>query len=103
MAPTTSGASTSVASKDSTRVAYWQTGKGPPLVLVHGTAADHTRWAPILTKLQERFTVFAMDRRGRGGIGDAAGYHVAGQFADLAPGVGDVAGRPHAAPFLRTT
>src|SRR5216683_633653 len=92
MAPTTSGASTSVASKDSTRVAYWETGKGPPLVLVDGTAADHTRWAPILTKLQERFTVFAMDRRGRGGSGDAADYVLEREFDDIAAVVDTVAG-----------
>src|SRR5258708_25071707 len=98
MAPTTSGASTSVASKDSTRVAYWQTGKGPPLVLVHGTAADHTRWAPILTKLQERFTVFAMDRRGRGGSGDAADYGLEREVDGIAAGVDTVAGARHAAP-----
>ena len=27
---------------------YWRTGEGPPLVLAHGTSADHTRWDPIL-------------------------------------------------------
>jgi len=77
-----------VTSKDSTRVAYWESGKGPPLVLVHGTAADHTRWAPILTQLQERFTVFAMDRRGRGGSGDAADYAVLWSVIDSEDGGG---------------
>jgi pimeloyl-ACP methyl ester carboxylesterase len=35
-------------SRDGTEIAYWTSGKGPPLVLVHGTTADHTRWDPVL-------------------------------------------------------
>ena len=50
-----------------TPLAYWLCGKGPPPVLVHGTAADHSRWRPVLPALEERFTVYAIDRRGRGG------------------------------------
>jgi len=50
-----------------TPLAYWLCGNGPPLVLVHGTAADHSRWRPVLPALEERFTVYAIDRRGRGG------------------------------------
>jgi pimeloyl-ACP methyl ester carboxylesterase len=81
-----------VASKDGTRIAYWVSGQGPPLVLVHGTTADHTDWAPILLKLQERFTVFAMDRRGRGGSGDAADYALEREFQDVAAVVDAAAG-----------
>jgi pimeloyl-ACP methyl ester carboxylesterase len=79
-------------SKDGTRIAYWQSGHGPPLVLVHGTTADHTRWAPILPQLQERFTVFAMDRRGRGGSGDVADYVQEREFEDIAAVVEAAAG-----------
>jgi pimeloyl-ACP methyl ester carboxylesterase len=71
-------------SKDGTEIAYEKTGHGPPLVLVHGTAADHTRWAPILPQLAERFTVYAMDRRGRGGSGDARDYAFEREFEDVA-------------------
>ena len=42
-------------------------GQGAPLLLVHGTAADHQRWKPVLPELQKRFTTYAYDRRGRGG------------------------------------
>ena len=35
-----------VVSTDGTPIAVWRSGEGPPLVLVHGTTADHTRWAP---------------------------------------------------------
>ena len=60
-----------VASTDGTPIAVWRSGDGPPLVLVHGAAADHTRWAPVLPALERQFTVLAIDRRGRGGSGDA--------------------------------
>ena len=59
-------------------------GKGPPLVLVHGTAADHSRWRPVLPALEERFTVYAIDRRGRGGSGDSDDYAVEREFEDVA-------------------
>ena len=78
-----------VQSADGTRIAYERSGDGPPLVLVHGTSADHTRWAGILPALAARFTVFAMDRRGRGESGDSAGaYRMEDEFADVAAVVG---------------
>ncbi|WP_202125551.1 alpha/beta fold hydrolase [Actinomadura physcomitrii] len=53
-------------SRDGTIVGYETAGAGPPLVLVHGAAADRRCWAPVLPRLAERFTVHALDRRGRG-------------------------------------
>lgn len=53
-------------SADGTIVGYETRGSGPPLVLVHGAAVDRRCWAPVLPRLAERFTVHAMDRRGRG-------------------------------------
>lgn len=82
-----------VESKDGTDIAYEKTGHGPPLVLVHGTAADHTRWAPIVPRLAERFTVLAMDRRGRGGSGDGPGYAFDREFEDVAAVI-EAAGEP---------
>lgn len=61
----------------------WRSGVGPSLVLVHGTAADHSRWAPVLPALEEHFTVLAMDRRGRGRSGDAEHYEIAREFDDV--------------------
>ena len=72
-----------VVSCDGTPIAVSRSGGGPPLVLVHGSAADHTRWRPVLPALEERFTVFAMDRRGRGGSGDADGYALAREVEDV--------------------
>ncbi|MGE0547075.1 MAG: alpha/beta fold hydrolase [Kofleriaceae bacterium] len=41
-----------------------RTGSGPPVLLVHGSAADHTTWSiQLASRLQERFTLIAYDRR----------------------------------------
>src|SRR5687768_11521084 len=73
-----------VTSVDGTPIAYWRSGEGPPLVLVHGAAADHNRWAPVLPALEQRFTVLAIDRRGRGRSGDADNYALQREFEDVA-------------------
>ncbi|MGY1684622.1 alpha/beta fold hydrolase [Geodermatophilus sp. SYSU D00867] len=78
-------------SRDGTRIAYWRTGQGPALVLVHGATADHTRWETVLPLLEPHVTVYAMDRRGRGGSGDAAGYRIEEEGADVAAVVEAVA------------
>jgi pimeloyl-ACP methyl ester carboxylesterase len=74
-----------VFSKDGTAIAYECSGLagGPPLVLVHGASADHTRWAPVLPILEPTFRVVAVDRRGRGGSGDSEPYALAREFEDL--------------------
>jgi pimeloyl-ACP methyl ester carboxylesterase len=81
----------SVASKDGTEIAYWTSGNGPPLVLVHGTPADHTRWRPLLPYLQSHTTAHAMDRRGRGGSGDGEQYALEREYEDVAAVVDAVA------------
>jgi pimeloyl-ACP methyl ester carboxylesterase len=71
-------------SKDGTSIAYERSGRGSPLVLVHGTAADHTRWQPVIPLFEKRFTVYALDRRGRGASGDAEPYAIELEFEDVA-------------------
>ena len=73
-----------VLSGDATAIAVWTSGEGQPLVLVHGGAADHTRWAPVLPALEKHFTVYAMDRRGRGQSGDGDDYALEREFEDVA-------------------
>jgi pimeloyl-ACP methyl ester carboxylesterase len=82
---------TRMLSRDGTAIAYWTSGEGPPLVLVHGTTADHTRWRPLLPYLEPHATVHALDRRGRGASGDAPDYGVAREFEDVAAVVDAVA------------
>ena len=62
-------------------------------MLVHGTSADHNRWAQVVPELEQRFTVFAVDRRGRGGSGDAADYALEREFEDVTAVV-DSVGEP---------
>jgi pimeloyl-ACP methyl ester carboxylesterase len=73
-----------IMSKDGTEIAYIMTGTGRPLVLVHGTSADHHRWLPIIPSFKEQFTVYAIDRRGRGESGDSTGYTLQKEAEDIA-------------------
>ena len=66
---------------------------GPPLVLVHGTVDNHTLWAPALPALEESFTVFAVDRRGRGASGDGTGYSLKLEVEDLVALVDAIGGQ----------
>ena len=80
-----------VVSRDGTEIAYWSSGEGPPLVVVLGTPADHTRWRPLLPYLEPHVTVHALDRRGRGASGDAPDYDLAREYEDVAAVVDAVA------------
>ena len=91
MAGTAEATMTRVESRDGTEIAVWTSGYGPPLVLVHGAVADHTRWRPLLPHLEPHVTVHAMDRRGRGASGDAPGYAIEREFEDVAAVVDAVA------------
>lgn len=82
---------TRAVSRDGTAIAYQTTGVGPPVVLVHGMAGDHTRWRPLLPFLEPHATVHAMDRRGHGASGDAPGYAVEREYEDVAAVVDAVA------------
>lgn len=72
-----------VTSADGTQIAYERTGSGPPLVLVHGASVDHTTWAETLPFLAEHFSVYAVDRRGRGESGDADDYSLEREAEDV--------------------
>jgi pimeloyl-ACP methyl ester carboxylesterase len=73
-----------VKSKDGTSIAFERLGHGPPLVMVHGTTLDHTRWGTVVTKLAERFSLTMVDRRGRGKSGDGPVYAIDREFEDVA-------------------
>lgn len=81
-----------ILSKDGTPIAYQRSGTGTPLVLVHGTLGSHGSWASILPALEKQFTVFAIDRRGRGESGDAPDYSVEREFEDVAAVVESIGG-----------
>jgi pimeloyl-ACP methyl ester carboxylesterase len=73
-----------VRSADATPIAVFSTGVGPPLVLVHGAAADHTTFRVVGPLLATRFTIHAIDRRGRGASGDTSPYAIEREYEDLA-------------------
>lgn len=73
-----------VTSRDGTRIGFWRSGAGPPLLLVHGGTADHTTtWRFVRPEFERRFTVYAMDRRGRGGSGDSPLYDLQREAEDV--------------------
>ncbi len=83
-----------IVSRDGTPIAYHRRGAGPPLVLVHGAgAANPIAWTVALPVLEERLTVYAIDRRGRGESGDGATYAIEREFEDVAAVV-DAIGQP---------
>lgn len=86
-----------VTSKDGTVIAYLKRGDGPPLLFVHGTTADHSSWLRIAPYLEQRVTVCAMDRRGRGKSGDAPHHELIREAEDVAAvveAIGEPVGEP---------
>ena len=74
----------SVTSVDSTRIAFWRSGSGRPLLLIHGVIASHaTTWRFVAQKLAQHVTLYAMDRRGRGGSGDSTHYSLFHEANDV--------------------
>ena len=84
-----------IRSQDGTPIAAWQSGVGAPLLLVHGTTADHTVWTPVRAVLERHFSVWTLDRRGRGASGDAAAYALARESEDLAAVIDTIGGAVH--------
>ena len=83
-----------VTSADGTPIAFWRSGQGPPLLLVHGSTADHTTtWHFVLPLFERHFTVYLMDRRGRGGSGDSADYRLEREAEDIIAVLGAI-GQP---------
>jgi pimeloyl-ACP methyl ester carboxylesterase len=74
-----------VTSPDGTTIAYERSGSGPVLVLVDGAmcyrGAGPAR--PLAARLQDGFTVYTYDRRGRGESSDTMPYAVAREVEDL--------------------
>ena len=81
-------------------IAYERVGKGPPIVFLHGAAADNRLWRPQLAGLADEFTVIAWDEPGAGrssdvpadfGLADYASC-LAALIEELALGPAHVAG-----------
>ena len=84
-----------IRSKDGVQIAAWTSGAGEPLLLVHGATADHTAWEAVLPALERHFSVWTMDRRGRGGSGDLPNHALEREAEDVAAVVDAIGGRVH--------
>jgi pimeloyl-ACP methyl ester carboxylesterase len=72
-----------VQSADGTRITYWCSGQGRPLLLVHGAGGDHHQWDAMRPSLDPHVTVVGIDRRSS--VGDpAARYSLEREFEDIA-------------------
>ncbi|TXA43709.1 alpha/beta hydrolase [Mycobacterium tuberculosis variant bovis] len=74
-----------VVSPDGTVIGYESVGAGPRLLLVHGSTGTRARWRPVTPELARRYTVHAMDRRGRGlSTAEAEPYSLGREAEDVA-------------------
>jgi pimeloyl-ACP methyl ester carboxylesterase len=55
-----------IAQIDGTSLFYEETGRGEPLLLVHGSWVDHTTWDAVVPGLNSSFRVVTCDLRGHG-------------------------------------
>ncbi len=73
-----------VLSKDGASIAYDRIGQGPALILIGGALSTRAAANAISARLAPHFTVFAVDRRGRGDSSDHAPYSVRREVEDIA-------------------
>jgi pimeloyl-ACP methyl ester carboxylesterase len=71
---------------------------GRPILLVHGTTADHTTFRVLGPRLAPGRPVLGLDRRGRGASGDTLPYAMAREVEDVAAVATDLA-RRHGVPI----
>jgi pimeloyl-ACP methyl ester carboxylesterase len=79
-----------IAAPDGAQIAVFAAGgprsgaaERPPLLLVHGTASDHTTWRVTAPLLAESRAVFTVDRRGRGDSTDGPAYAIEREYEDI--------------------
>ncbi|OBK72556.1 alpha/beta fold hydrolase [Mycobacterium sp. 1165178.9] len=83
---------TTVISPDGTCIGYESVGAGSPLLLVHGSTGTRARWSSVTAVLVQRYTVHAMDRRGRGlSTIEVEPYSLSREAEDVAAVAEDVA------------
>jgi pimeloyl-ACP methyl ester carboxylesterase len=73
-----------VRTPDAVEIACEVSGQGPPLVTVHGAGSARWGWSFLRPLIEERYTVIAIDRRGRGDSSDGEGYALEREFEDVA-------------------
>ena len=69
---------------DNAALNYEVRGKGPPLVLIAGTASDGASWAPLVPRLEQAFQLVLFDNRGCGQTRHAGPIRFDDMVADCA-------------------
>ena len=84
-------------SLDGTTIAYERTGSGPALILVDGAMCYRGGgpMGPLAALLQDAFTVYTYDRRGRGESSDTLPYAVDREVEDLQGLIAQAGGAAH--------
>ena len=62
---------------------YEKTGRGEPLILLHGNGEDHTIFDVVSKQLSQKYTVYAIDSRNHGKSEKTAELH----YEDMADDV----------------
>ena len=76
------------------KIHYLISGKGEPIVLLHGYAESSRMWLPLMKELEKSHTVIAPDLRGAGGSSTPAdGYTKAVMAQDIHALVANLATR----------
>jgi pimeloyl-ACP methyl ester carboxylesterase len=73
-----------VTASDGVALACEVGGEGTPLVMVHGAGSGRWTFDLVRPHLEDRFEVWALDRRGRGDSADADSYSIEQEFDDVA-------------------
>jgi pimeloyl-ACP methyl ester carboxylesterase len=72
-----------VTAPDGVRLACEVAGAGTPLVMVHGAGSARWSFDLLRPQLERDFTVWALDRRGRGDSEEGDGYSLEREFEDV--------------------
>ncbi len=76
--------SVAIESEDGTAIGYEATGEGPGIIVVHGTFRAGRHYRDLAAALAGQFSVYTMDRRGRGASGpQGPEYDIDRECADL--------------------
>ncbi len=84
-----------VTSADGVELRVRRAGRGEPIVFVHGTMGTVVDWAPVASRLSDRFETNVLERRGRGRSSDAAEYSLDREVDDVRAVIDRCAGPVH--------
>lgn len=62
---------------------YTKQGQGEPLLFLHGNGEDHTIFKPLIDKLAEHFTCYAIDSRNHGKSAQTNEFHYQTMMEDI--------------------